>query len=540
VATTHDPGEGPSPETPSAQNGDTGGPPGKRGLTRRQLLPLAGGGVAALAVAGLVGYELHPDAQQPAPAPAPAPKPTTTPAATTPATTLEKPFVSRPDLSPPTVRITQLASGRAEETAPRFIALAPDNVIQGSTPWQQGLMLVDRLGRLVWFKPATTGQKPFDLKVQSYHGKPVLTWWEGTLIADFGSGKAQIADTTFKTIQTVSAANGLTMDLHEFTITSSGAGLATAYHETTTDLTALKGAKQGRIATCHAQVLDLTTGKATFDWNSLDHVAVQESYQQAPRVGKNLYDYFHMNSLQMLDDGSLLVSARNTWTVYRVNGKTGAIIWRMGGKKSDFQVEPTAQWAWQHHATMWNPTTMTIFDNSSTTTPPSRGLLLSVDESAMTVSLQQEFKSPTRFYAGTLGSVQVMPKGNIFVGWGTQPYFTEFASDGKQLMFGQLPLGVRSYRAFLVDLVGAPADKPAIVAKSYAAGGYQVYVSWNGATEIDSWRIDAGANAQSLKPVGTSPWTGFETAIVVDAVGPSFQAVALDANGKELGSSEVV
>ena len=233
------------------------------------------------------------------------------------------------------------------------------------------------------------------------------------------------------------------------------------------------------------------------------------------------------------------MSARNTWAVYKVNGKTGDIIWRMGGKKSDFQVEPAAQWAWQHHATMVSDTEMTVFDNSTTKQAPSRGLLLSVDESAMTVSLTQEFKAPTGFYAGTLGSVQVMPNDNVFVGWGTQPYFTEFASDGTQLMFGQLPLGVRSYRAFLVDLVGAPADKPAIIAKAYAAGGYQIYVSWNGATEIDSWRIDAGPNAHSLKPVGTSPWTGFETAIVVDAVGPSFQAIALDSHGNELGSSAV-
>jgi hypothetical protein len=539
MATTHDSGDGPPPETPPDQPADEApGKPGS-GLTRRQLLPVAGGGLAALAVAGFVGYELHPDAKAPAPAPQPKPKPTTKPA-TTPATTLEKPFVSRPDLSPPTVRITQLASGTAEEATPRFIALAPDNVIENSTPWQQGLMLVDRLGRLVWFKPAATGQKPFDLKVQTYQGKPVLTWWEGVLVADFGSGKAQIADSTFNTIKTVSGANGLPMDLHEFTISSSGAGLATAYHETTTDLTAVKGAKQGRIANCYAQVLDLATGKATFDWNALAHVALEESYKPVPASGKNLWDFFHMNSLQMLSDGSILISARNTWTVYKVNGSTGEIIWRMGGKKSDFQVEAAAQFAWQHHAIMWSDTEMTVFDNSTTKQAPSRGLLLSVDESAMTVSLTQEFEAPTGFYAGTLGSVQLMPNGNVFVGWGTQPYFTEFASDGTQLMFGQLPLGVRSYRAFLVDVVGAPADKPAIIAKAYAAGGYQIYVSWNGATQIDSWRIDAGTTAHTLKPVGTSPWTGFETAIVVDAVGPSFQAVALDANGNELGRSEVV
>jgi hypothetical protein len=538
MAATRDSGGGSSHETPPPEDGgEDAAPKHGSGLTRRQLLPLAGGGVAALAVAGVVGYELHPGAKPATPAPKPAPTATPKP---TPQTTLEKPFVTRPDLSPPEMRITQVATQSTPETTPRFIALAPDNVIENSTPWQQGLMLVDRLGRLVWFKPATQGQKPFDLKVQTYQGKPVLTWWEGVLVADFGSGKAQIADETFNTIRTVSGANGLPMDLHEFTITSAGAGLATAYTETTTDLTAVKGAKQGRIINCHAQVLDLATGKATFDWNALEHVAVQESYKPVPASGKDLYDYIHVNSLQMLSDGSLLVSARNTWTVYRVNGSTGEIIWRMGGKKSDFQIEAAARFAWQHHALMLSNTEMTVFDNSTTKQAPSRGLLLSVDESAMTVSLTQEFKAPTGFYAGTLGSVQMMPNGNVFVGWGTQPYFTEFASDGTQLMFGQLPLGTRSYRAFLVDLVGAPADKPAIVAKSYAAGGYQLYVSWNGATEIDSWRIDAGPNARSLEPVGTSPWTGFETAIVIDAVGPSFRAIALDSNGKELGSSEVV
>jgi hypothetical protein len=538
MATTQNPEGGSPHETPLPEDGTEESPPRSgSGLTRRQLLPLAGGGVAALAVAGLVGYELHPDAKPPAPAPKP--KATTKPA-TTPATTLERPFVTRPDLSPPEISITQVATQSTAETTPRFIALAPDYLIENSTPWQQGLMLVDRLGRLVWFKPATSGQKPFDLKMQTYQGKPVLTWWEGVLVADFGSGKAQIADQTFNTIKTVSGANGLPMDLHEFTITPSGAGLATAYHETTTDLTAVKGAKQGRIINCYAQVLDLATGKASFDWNALEHVAVQESYKPVPGLGKDLYDYIHVNSLQMLSDGSILISARNTWTIYKVNGNTGEIIWRMGGKQSDFSIEAAARFAWQHHATMLSDTEMTVFDNSTTEQAPSRGLLLSVDESAMTVSLTQEFKAPTGFYAGTLGSVQMMPNGNVFVGWGTQPYFTEFASDGTQLMFGQLPLGTRSYRAFLVDLVGAPADKPAIVAKAYAAGGYQVYVSWNGATELDSWRIDAGPTARSLKPVGTSPWTGFETAIVVDAVGPSFQAIALDSNGKELGRSEVV
>jgi hypothetical protein len=530
VAATRTPSGGPPGPTPPPDDG-----PRQRGggLTRRQLLPRVGGGLAALAAAGAVGYELHPGSKSTPPA---KPKPPRKPAQPQP--TLERPFVTRPDLSPPEVKITQVASGSQLESTPRFIALAPDNVIQHSTPWQQGMMLVDRLGRLVWFEPAAQG-KPFDLKLQTYNGKPALTWWEGGLIADFGSGKAQIADSTFNTIKTVPGANGLTMDLHEFSITPAGAGLATAYDITRADLTPVKGAAHGRIANCHAQVLDLATGKATFDWNALEHVAVQESYQLAPRKAKNLYDFFHMNSLQMLSDGSILVSARNTWAIYKVNGSSGDIIWRMGGKKSDFKIERQAQWAWQHHATLWSPTQMTVFDNSSRTGPLSRGLLLDVDQTAMTVSLVQEFKNPTGFYSGTLGSVQLMPNNNVFIGWGTQPYFSEHAPDGTLLTVGQLPPGTRSYRAYLVDIVGSPADKPAMIAKDYAAGGSVVYVSWNGATEIASWRIDAGAHPKALKPVGTSPWTGFETAIVVDSEGPSFQAVALDSSGNELGRSDV-
>ena len=266
MATTQQPsGDAPGPTPP----GDDGTPKSGSGLTRRQLLPRVGGGLAALAAAGAVGYELHPGSKS---APPPQPKPKQPQPTQQPQTTLEKPFVTRPDLSPPEVRITQVASGSQVESTPRFIALAPDNVIQNSTPWQQGMMLVDRQGRLVWFEPATQG-KPFDLKLQTYKGKPALTWWEGGLIADFGSGKGQIADSSFNTIKMVSAGNGLTMDLHEFTITSSGAGLNTAYEITRADLTPVNGAAHGRIATCHAQLIDIATGKATFDWNALDHVA---------------------------------------------------------------------------------------------------------------------------------------------------------------------------------------------------------------------------------------------------------------------------
>ena len=62
----------------------------------------------------------------------------------------------------------------------------------------------------------------------------------------------------------------------------------TAYQTTTADLSSIGGPRRGKVSTCHAQEVDLSTGKVLFDWNSLDHVGVQESYQPVPASGGDL------------------------------------------------------------------------------------------------------------------------------------------------------------------------------------------------------------------------------------------------------------
>jgi hypothetical protein len=166
--------------------------------------------------------------------------------------------------------------------------------------------------------------------------------------------------------------------------------------------------------------------------------------------------------------------------------------------------------------------------------------MLNVNESAKTVSLVQDYLHPAAFVSPALGSVTRLDDGRIFVGWGDQPYFSEFDSDGTMLLDGQLPVGVRSYRAFTVDWVGTPSGRPAVVAKQNPSGGFVIRASWNGATEIARWQVLGGPSPSRLQPVGEQIWTGFETAIAVNDVGPSFQAVALDSSGNELGRSAVV
>jgi hypothetical protein len=49
-----------------------------------------------------------------------------------------------------------------------------------------------------------------------------------------------------------------------------------------------------------------------------------------------------MNSVALAPDGDLIVSSRNTWTIYKIVRPGGAVRWRLGGKKSDFKVGPGA------------------------------------------------------------------------------------------------------------------------------------------------------------------------------------------------------
>ncbi len=352
--------------------------------------------------------------------------------------------------------------------------------------------------------------------------------------------QARIGDNTYRTTQTVRAGGGLMADLHEFYLTVVGTALVTAYQKTTADLSAVGGPKKGAILASHAQEVDLATGKVLLDWDSLDHVGLQESYQAVPADGAP-FDYFHINSISDQPNGNLLVSARNTWALYELERTTGQVLWRLNGKKSDFTMAPGANFYWQHHSRAFPDGTFTVFDDGSS--PPeerqSRALVLSVDTKAKHVSLKRAYQHPARLIAANHGSVQLLANGHVFVGWGNQPDFSEFAQDGRLLLDGELPINVQSYRAFTHDWIGRPTELPSIAVRSNPAGGNLVYASWNGATEIKSWRVLAGKDTSSLAPVGDEEWTGFETAVAVNSSGPKFVALALDARGKELRRSEL-
>lgn len=497
-------------------------------LTRRQVLA-RGGAVAAGAVgltaAGAAGYAWpHAVASTDTPSPDKA-------------RGVQR-FESRPDLRPPAVTISHGTTRDRADTDLPYILLTSKGY-PSTGPGQPGLMIIDRRGHPVWFSPSDNTQR-MDLKVQTYQGKPVLTWWEGKVVAGHGYGKAVMVDSSYRTVGVIKGGNGVVPDLHEFEITPRGTALVTAYRTSQADLSGLGGKKNGWVLSGVAQEIDIATGKILFEWDSLDHVPVTDTRQKLGGGSKDSpFDYFHINSICVAPDGDLIISARNTCTVYKVARPGGAVRWRLGGERSSFTMGAGTRFYWQHHARPHGATALSLFDDGASPAmeTQSRAILVDLDTKTMTATLKHAYTHPADLLAANQGSMQVLPDGRVFVGWGDQPYFSEFMPDGTLALDGQLPAPDQSYRTFTANWTGRPDTKPALAARTTPAGGTIVYASWNGATEVATWTVLAGKSPAQLAKAGSQERTGFETAIAVNSEGPYFAVIAQDSKGRQLSRS---
>jgi hypothetical protein len=445
-------------------------------------------------------------------------------------------FVSRPDLRPPAVDVaTALPTA-----APGYLFVAPF-----SGPSQFGPLILDERGDPVWFHPlpASANTVATDFRAQTYDGKPVLTWWEGAVsAAGYGEGEYVIADSAYGEIARFAAANGYAGDLHEFTITAQDTALVIASDAVSMDLTEWGGPTDGTLLDALVQEIHIESGAVLFEWRASDHISVEESYFM-PSDG--VWDYVHLNSVDELDEERLLVSSRHTCTLYELDRASGNIVWRLGGKSSDFTMGAGTQFWFQHDGRAHPDGTISIFDDgayavATPNEPVSRAVLLLPDTAAMTVELIRAEPNPHAELAFALGSVQLLEDGGMFVGWGTVAESSEFAADGTLRFDASLPGGGWSYRAYRFAWSGHPSTPPALTARKNADGSLQAYVTWNGATDVSHWQIAGGERRTELGPLRTAPRTGFETSLRIDKPPAYLAAVALDVHGRTLATSRVI
>jgi hypothetical protein len=443
-------------------------------------------------------------------------------------------FRSRRDLQAPVVRINRRGAGRQ----PGLIFLAPFSP-KGS-PRPDGPLITDDRGDLVWFKPVRRGTAVTDLKVQRLDGEPVITWWEGRFAVGWGYGVYKVFDDAYRQVATVRPGNGITADLHDMQLTDRGTALLLSYDRIDRDLRFVGGVRKGRLVDNVVQEVDLETGLVLFEWHSAGQVPLRSSRSRPD--GPRSWDYFHVNSVEEDTDGDLIISARNTCALYKLDRETGEIVWQLGGKGSDFRMGKGSRFCFQHDARRAGPGRISLFDNAAgppQTRKRSRAIVLGVDERERRVRLVRSFEHPGGISAPNQGSTRVLPNGNVFVGWGAAPVFSEFSAGGRLLLDGRLTKGKGNYRAIREPWTGRPVTRPAIAAERTRAGRVLVYASWNGATEVARWQVLAGT-ASELRGVASKARDGFETEIAARTPASHVAVRALDAQGRVLGTSRAV
>jgi hypothetical protein len=444
-------------------------------------------------------------------------------------------FHSRPELQAPSL----VVSATSPQVSPGDIFAAPY-----SGPGPAGPMIFDETGNLVWFDPLPSGAAS-NLQVQQYAGKSVLTWWQGHITTQgFGQGEEMIYDSSYHQVGRVHAGNGLKADLHDFHITPQDTALLTVFDPVDCNLSSLGGPAGGAVTDTAMQELDLATGLVRREWHSLDHIRMTDSYSNANNAREEWpYDYFHLNSFQQLASGRTLISARNTSALYELDTQSGQVVSEIGGRHSTFKLGAGASTAYQHDASAQPNGTISIFDNGGVPKvhSQSRGIVVALNAAAKTEAVLAQYEHPSPLSAASQGNMQTLANGDVFIGWGAAPYFSEFSAAGQLLFDAHMHGTYQSYRAYRFPWTGTPSEAPAIAAASASASSpVTVYASWNGDTRTAAWRVLAGPKATQLAPVASAPRGGFETTISTPAAEAYVEVQALDASGVVLASSRVI
>jgi hypothetical protein len=433
-----------------------------------------------------------------------------------------KSFHSAPNLHPTVVHMSHDPDTRSGD-----IFISPDRTEQ------RGPMILNSQGQLVWFRPVAG--KASNFAVQTYQGHRVLTWWQGQ--QNGKGGEDVIMGPAYRVKRVIRAVgSGYTTDLHDFQITPQGTAFLNAVVPAQANLSSVGGPRHGHVWDNVIQEIDIATGKQLWSWHAYGHIPLKASHNP-PHDG--YCNCFHLNSIQQLTDGNLLVSARSTWSIYKIDIKTGKIMWTLGGRYNQFKRGTGVGWAWQHDARRIG-NTISLFDDGAgpQKEKQSAAKVLHVEVRKRTATLVHRYYHRPSLLAFAQGNTQILPNGDVFVGWGTAPDFSEYTRGGSQIMTGSFALGETSYRAYRFHWSGRPTSSPALAVTAASNGSENLWASWNGATNVAVWRVMGGSSCSAkLVPVTRAPRSSFETQISLGHSPACVRVQALNRQGKVLGSS---
>ncbi|KAJ6005755.1 hypothetical protein N7451_003699 [Penicillium sp. IBT 35674x] len=428
------------------------------------------------------------------------------------------------------------------QTEPGHLFFSPHDILRGNgypTIYSDD-------GQLVW-----QGQEGnySALHPQKLNGESVIVYWEGFVAEGFGFGHISILNSSYDEIHRVTvdckAENFVTIygsesfssciDIHESQLTDDGTILVTAVNVTQADLSSVGGPKDGWIQDGLVYEIDIKTNEILFRWSAYEHInELPMSNDIAPLgatgagSGANQTDpwgYPHLNSIAKYGD-SYLVSSRYMCSLFFL-ASNGTITWHLHGRTGgDFNLSLDTSFCYQHDARFESQSaervTIGLHNNDNTeftgSSSLTTGMVLELElQGSKQVTLKRRtWDAAEPVYAQSQGSYQPLGNGHILQDHGAVPKIEEFDENGSVVMRARFGYDntMQTYRAYRYPWVGQPSTKPDVVACPSSNGDKStVYVSWNGATDVQSWKIHSGSKVKS-----SAVRNGFETVIVVDSL----------------------
>ena len=460
-------------------------------------------------------------------------------------------FVSAPSVHPPVLRTSFRPATSSLAPGDFLVDNFPNVGAPGPMTGEGGPIIYDsRLGP-VWVHGVGTHLVSGDLQQETYNGQPVLLWWQGTITKTGAtqSGQVVVVDQHYRTVATLRAKAPWLISIHDAQISGSSIWVTAYRYVRGQNLKRYGGSANGTVYDSAVQEYDLRTGRLLYTWDAISRVPLSDSEQpaSASTAPGGAWDAYHLNSIELLPNNQMLVSMRNTWAAYLIDTTTSSTVWTLGGKRSSFSIPSNARFSWQHDVELVPGDEITLFDDACCKELPggkfakpngqSRGLVLHVDASSHRASLAAVYAHRPPRVSYFLGSMAVIPGGKALVGWGSNPFFSEYSSSGKLLLDAQWPGKDQSYRAeYSPSWVGDPSYPPSGALRT-SRGRTTVYASWNGATQVAGWAVFAGPSSSRLSRVASKTRTGFETRILLPSKNYSVVDLrAVDATGHVLGS----
>ncbi|KAJ6096907.1 hypothetical protein N7486_007653 [Penicillium sp. IBT 16267x] len=435
--------------------------------------------------------------------------------------------------------------------------IAPEESTHRYTQYQIGPYIYDNDGMLIWAgSPMYDNRNVFDFKANwNIDDDPHLSF----IIQhdDEVKGSGMILNTNYEIEHEVDVVNDLEFfNMHEFNILDGGKTVLACTYRTQTISFADFGrpGEETWAQTGGFVELDVDSASILFEWDSRDQISVLESAvldSWSATSGPPGSDYVHINAVDKNEAGDYIISMRFTNTIYMISGADGHIMWRLGGKESDFDMDFTfhkqhdvkfiESHGTRHIISLMNNGADEGFADESV----SAALYIDLDAAAMTARVIQRIERPDGGLTRLRGNVQQLPNLNTFIGWSQWGYHSEHAPNGDLLMWAKFSSErFSSYRSYKFEWIGRPNTTPDVVSSVYGTNTKDIvtviHVSWNGATDIARWSFYARANDTGENVfIGSTEKSHFETMYMADGYMDWISAEAVDSEGNILGTSDL-